>query len=168
MTVIIKLTRGQVALIDDIDAELSKLRWHALKVQGGFYAARTVSKKAVLLHREILERIIDRLLTKTEHVDHISGDKLDNRRNNLRIATRSQNLSNRGRPSNNTSGLKGAFWHKHNKKWMSSIGVNGRRKYLGYFDTPEEAHEAYCTAAQELHGAFANTGSPVVMEKNNA
>ena len=91
-------------------------------------------------------------------IDHVNGCSRDNRWCNLRLATKSQNAMNRGVQSNNASGLKGVSWHKASKKWQAHISVNGRGKYLGLYEKASEAHAAYCTAAKELHGDFANTG----------
>jgi hypothetical protein len=74
---------------------------------------------------------------------------------NLRPATKSQNAANRGKTCNNTSGFKGVWWRRRYRKWQATIGVNGKRFYLGMFDTPEAAHAAYAAAAQRLHGEFA-------------
>lgn len=93
-----------------------------------------------------------------EHIDHINGDKTDNRVENLREATNAENMQNRAAPRNNTSGYKGVSWHKRDRKWRAKIQVDGKRRYLGHFDTPEEAHAAYCEAAREHHGEFANFG----------
>lgn len=84
-------------------------------------------------------------------IDHIDGNKLDNRKENLRICTQQQNGWNRGKPSNNTSGFKGVCWHKQTQKWQAIIN----HKHIGYFKTAEKAYEAYVKAAQELHGDFA-------------
>jgi hypothetical protein len=87
-------------------------------------------------------------------IDHIDGNGLNNKYNNLRIATRAENMWNRkAKPS--TSGLKGAQFIKRINKWQASISCNGKRKYLGLFSTAELAHMAYCKAAAELHGEFA-------------
>lgn len=83
-------------------------------------------------------------------IDHWNGDSTDNRWANLRPATRSQNVRNIGASNRNTSGLIGAFYDKAIKRWRSYIA--GR--YLGIFDTKEQAHEAYKVAALELYGAF--------------
>ena len=93
-------------------------------------------------------------------IDHINGVKDDNRWVNLREATAIQNQQNRGRQANNTSGFKGVTWNKMHKKWRSQIGVNGGKKYIGSYETPELAYEAYCQVAKELHGDFykANNG----------
>jgi hypothetical protein len=89
-------------------------------------------------------------------VDHINGDPLDNRKVNLRICTHAENMHNQRLPKNNTSGLKGASWD--GKHWVAQIGFGGKVRKLGKFSTPEEAHAAYCKAAVELHGEFANFG----------
>ena len=88
-------------------------------------------------------------------LDHINGDRSDNRLCNLRAATAQQNSLNR---RSVRDGLKGVCFHKGNNRWMSRIKVNGRQEFLGYFDTEIEAHEAYCRAAAELHGEFFNPG----------
>lgn len=90
-------------------------------------------------------------------LDYKNLDKDDNRIENLREATYSENSRNIGRRSSNTTGLKGAarFNSPRNlKKYRASIRVDGRRIHLGQFSTPEEAHEAYSKKVAEFHGAF--------------
>lgn len=91
-----------------------------------------------------------------QYIDHINGDKNDNRIANLRSATNSQNMTNRGKNKTTDSGLKGAYYHKKTGKYFSSICKNYKTMYLGLFNTKEEAHAAYCEAAKKLHGDFAN------------
>ena len=86
-----------------------------------------------------------------DKTDHINGVKDDNRIANLRAATDAQNSQNRAKQSNNTSGIPGVYWSSKNKKWCAMIGINRRRKYIGYFDDPEAAHAAYLAAKAELH-----------------
>lgn len=90
-------------------------------------------------------------------VDHIDGDPGNNAIGNLRLATSSQQKQNKRVQSNNRSGLKGAYYHAchKGKKWRSQIKVGEKYKFLGYFATPEEAHEAYGRAAVEHYGEFA-------------
>lgn len=161
-TITIQLTKGQQTVISAIDADLADFKWTTLSARDGVYYAYRMSampnRTAVLLHRVILERVTGRPLARTEFVDHIDGNRLDNRRANLRVATKSENGRNRGRQRNNTSGFKGVTWEKERGKWVAAIMVGGKQAKLGRFDTPEEAYAAYCTAARELHGKFANTG----------
>jgi len=89
------------------------------------------------------------------NVDHINGDERDNRISNLRIATHSENMRNRKINKNNKSGLKGASWCKSNLKWAACICLNTKRINLGYYETKELAHAAYCDASIKLHGQFA-------------
>ncbi len=90
-----------------------------------------------------------------QQIDHIDGNRLNNNFENLRLASNSENQQNRMRPCSNTSGFKGVNWCKRRNKWAAKIGFRNRRFSLGYFDTPELAHMAYCKAAAELHGEFA-------------
>jgi HNH endonuclease/AP2 domain len=89
-------------------------------------------------------------------IDHKNGDKLDNRWENLRPASQSQNKSNGERYANNTSGYKGVTQMKN--RWRAQITFKQRVYYLGLFDTPEQAHEAYVAKATELQGQFAHEG----------
>ena len=91
-------------------------------------------------------------------IDHINGDKLDNRIENLRAATVGQNQHNRKTNANNTSGYKGVSWNKARKKWITGIKLEGKKIHLGYFDNVEEAAEVVRKAREELHGDFAHHG----------
>lgn len=90
-------------------------------------------------------------------IDHIDGNPGNNSIANLRLATSRQQKQNKGVQSNNRSGLKGAYYHacRKGKKWRSQIKVDDVLYFLGYFDTPEEAHEAYAAAATIHFGEFA-------------
>lgn len=85
-------------------------------------------------------------------VDHINGNTKDNRIENLRDVSVQVNSQNRKKAqSNSKSGLLGAAFYKRTGKWQSTIRVNGRHKALGYYDTPEQAHDAYLSAKRQLH-----------------
>ena len=88
------------------------------------------------------------------HIDHRDLDPANNRWHNLREATRSQNLCNTNKRSNNTSGYKGVSWSKRSRKWKATITHQNKQHRLGYFSTPEEAHAAYRAAAEKHHGEF--------------
>lgn len=87
-------------------------------------------------------------------VDHRDMDPWNNRLVNLRLATNSQNMCNRPKQANNTSGYKGVCWDAVNEKWMAQIRAGGVSRILGRFHTAEEAYEAYCDAAKAAHGEF--------------
>jgi hypothetical protein len=156
----IQLTKGYVTLVDPIDADLSVKLWTVdlpYPPRTTTYAVRREGNKKVYMHRVILERFVGRPLSPSECVDHINRDGIDNRRSNLRLATKASNSHNTtGRP-NASSKYKGVSWNKHAGKWMAQIKSNGDHLYLGIFENEEEAAEAYSKAAHELHGAFART-----------
>lgn len=84
-------------------------------------------------------------------IDHINGDGFDNRIENLREASWVTNRQNISTPKNNTSGFIGVAWQEATKRWSASIMINGKRKFLGYFENPEDGFEAYVQAKKELH-----------------
>lgn len=152
---LIPLTRGYNAIIDAIDADLGDYYWSATGSGSRFYAQGSMNGKRPYMHRVIMERMLGRELQDGEQVDHIDNDPLNNQRSNLRIATHRQNVKNRKRHRNNKSGFKGVYYNKRAKRYHAQIRVGGKHIYLGLHDTPEEAHEAYCEAADKYHGEFA-------------
>jgi hypothetical protein len=101
------------------------------------------------MHRQILNP------KESDHVDHINGNGLDNRRDNIRACSCSQNLMNRQNHRPTTSGYKGVSLHKRNKTWRATINLNGKQIYAGCYATPVEAALAYNAKAIELFGEFA-------------
>jgi hypothetical protein len=87
-------------------------------------------------------------------IDHINGDKSDNRIGNLRLCERAQNSANIGKRWNNSSGFKGIAWCPLHNKWRARIQTQKNKKHLGYFDDPEMAAKAYAEAARALYGDF--------------
>lgn len=156
----IPLTQGKFALVDDEDyEELVKWKWYAMKSGKTFYAGRSNPKKpfekrkaSIRMHRQLTSPV------EGMEVDHVNGNGLDNRRENLRVCSRNENQHNRPLQKNNSSGYKGVYFDTRNKKWKAQISVNSRNRAIGYFSTPEEAHTAYCEAAKKHHGEFSNTG----------
>lgn len=87
-------------------------------------------------------------------IDHINGNKVDNRLENLRECTASQNLHNREKPSSNTSGYKGVYKYKKTDRFYSQIMLNGKGIHLGIWDSAKDAHNAYKKASDTLLGEF--------------
>ena len=90
-----------------------------------------------------------------EFIDHIDGNRLNNRIENLRNASRSDNNRNVALQRNNKSGYKGVSFMKRDSVWVAQITHDRKNYFLGRFKTPEEAYSAYCAAARKLHGEFA-------------
>ncbi len=95
-----------------------------------------------------------------DFIDHKNTDKADDKLENLRIATNSQNQANRGLMVTNTSGVKGVRYEWQRSKWRAQIMVNGKSRNLGRYMTQEEAEDAYAKAAQEAWGDFSRTDNP--------
>lgn len=133
---------------DDLAEWLSGWKWHLSSENPNYryairYEIRDGRKTNIWMHREVLGVV--------EPVDHENGDGLDNRRENLRLATKQQNAAN-SKPYN---GRKYKGVHAHRRKWKAVIKSGGVQKHLGLFDTPEEAALAYNDAAREIHGEYA-------------
>lgn len=152
----VPLTQRALAVIDAADAELvGRHNWYLHKAGKRRYAARSCVLDGVrfliYLHQEIA------LPGDGLDVDHRDGDGLNNRRANLREATRQQNMANRSTHAGNASGYKGVW--RHGRKFRASIQLNGKTVHLGGFDTAAEAALAYADAARQAHGEFANATS---------
>ena len=152
------------------DVETGFICWKAArgkKIKAG-QPAGTISKKGYLKIAITIDkkycvfqahRLIWYITTGVDpmdkQIDHIDGNPLNNKISNLRLATNAENQRNKPANQNNSSGFKGVSYKKSHKRWCASIGFNGKKFCLGFFDTPELAHMAYCKAAAELHGDFA-------------
>lgn len=156
------LSNKDVATIDDDDSDLVIYRWHG---QTGGYAYRQSkdSNRKVIkhyMHREIMERVLGRELIKGEEVDHENRNKLDNRRSNLRLCSRSMNVMNRPARVDNKSGYKGVSWSKQAKSWVSEIQSGDTRIRSAGYESAEDAAREYDRNAKELHGEFAVLNFP--------
>ncbi len=154
---VIELTRGRVAVVDDEDFEkLAQYRWQCSK---GGYATRSgkmVDGKRPCLYMHVV--VFGQPVPKGFQVDHRNGDLLDNRRDNLRLATYRQNQQNAKIRIDNLIGVKGVRFRKDTGKYVARIHTdNGKRIQVGAFNTPEEAKRAYDEAAIRFHGEFART-----------
>jgi hypothetical protein len=127
----------------------------------GYYAKRmegqhrTGNARAVYMHRVILG-LQDRSLM----VDHINRDGLDNRRENIRIATAQQNCMNRRYERKSASGFRGVTWNKNCQRWQAAIKSNGKQRHLGLFSDAIEAAHVYDDHARNLFGEFARLNFP--------
>lgn len=91
-------------------------------------------------------------------IDHVNGDPADNRIVNIRAATMRQNQYNKRSSNTSSSQYKGVSWVKTNQRWLAQIQDKGKVTFLGYHVTEQEAHQAYCQRAKEIHGEFYNPG----------
>jgi len=149
----IKLSDGASAIIDDEDFErVSQFNWHH-DPHGAGYARRNIKLPDGRWSTQYLHRFIINAEGGV-YVDHKSGDSLDNRKENLRPATMSQNLHNCGLRKTNTSGVRGVIWCKREQNWRAEIMSDGKRKRLGQFKEKADAAAAYAAADKELHGEF--------------
>lgn len=168
MTVEIQLNKGQVTIVSDEDIDLAQTqtKWsasfHPAYADGGKFRVQRHTpavngkRKTEFIHRVIVSRMLGRPLVRGEQVDHINSNPLDNRRENLRLASSLQNNKNRPKPNTNKSGYKGVHWHSGAQKWRASITIDGKDLSLGLYDDPAAAYDAYCALAKAHHGEFVN------------
>ena len=140
-----KVRKAQSVKVGDIAGYLQSTGYKRLKINAKAYLVHRI---VFLMHKGYLPKTID----------HINGDRLDNRIENLRAVTANQNQHNRKLNSNSTSGFKGVSWCKTQNNWRASIKLEGKAIELGRFNTPEEADAVVRKAREELHGTFANHG----------
>lgn len=146
----IKLSQNQRAKVDNVDYQyLNQWKWSL--TSHGYALRMTKEGKAIYMHK-LVNNTPDGFQT-----DHANGDRLDNRRENLRSCTISQNrMNSRIMSKYNTSGYRGVYWHKQHGKWNARIQVNKKGIHLGLFTDKIEAAKAYDIAAVEHHGEFAS------------
>ena len=141
---IYKIKTSRKVKIGDVAGYVNKLGYRQISINYKLYQAHRL---IWIMHNGDIETGLD--------IDHIDRNPSNNRIENLRVSTRSQNRSNSTKQKNNTSGYKGVSWHKCAKKWMACIKHNQIHIHLGLFATPELAHAAYVDAATKLHKDFA-------------
>lgn len=153
----LRLKHGGVTAVDDADyVRLSRHRWY---LSNGYATTKHPAKPGGrALHLFLLH-------TTRDQVDHINGDKLDNRRSNLRSVTRTQQSLNKARYKNNTSGFKGVSFHAASGRWRARLRVAGVYRLCKLYGSPEEAARAYDQAARRFCRHFATFNFPRVGER---
>jgi hypothetical protein len=152
----INLSQGQVAIVDSEDYErLSAFKWYAQRSTNTFYAKRNIllpdgRRTTGFMHIEIMGAL---------GVDHIDGDGLNNRKENLRPCSHADNCKNTRSRKGSSSQYKGVKRYR-GVKWAAQIQTNGKQNFIGYFDDEVEAALAYDRIATQLHGEFARLNFP--------
>jgi hypothetical protein len=160
----IKLTRGKYAIVDARDfIKLYIFKWYAKESFETFYAVRSFfengKKRHIFMHRQIMNPPKDKC------IDHENQNGLDNRRTNLREASKAENNRNRRKIIGAGSSIyKGVMFKNDHNKFYASIKVNGQKIFLGYFDSDIDAAKAYDQAAILYHGEFASLNFPSTLK----
>ena len=156
----IYLDEGQWTIVDSGDYyALKRFKWIIHGTGNNIYAVRNKiigpnKTKMVYMQREIMNPPAGIV------IDHRNCESLDNRRSNLRPATRAENALNRRKKKNGTAQYRGVWLVKKCGKWAGQVEYKGKRIWLGYFDSEIEAAKAYDEAAKKLHGEFARLNFP--------
>jgi len=161
------MAQPKYAKVDPADYKrLREYEWIAKKGRNSFYTVRyTAKNKAgnagrIYMHKEIIK------VPQQMVVDHVNHDGMDNRRANLRAATRAQNIRNRKKFCNSSgSKYKGAYENKKQKRWIARIMFEKKSIYLGCFRNEIDAAKAYDRAAMKYHGEFASPNFPASAER---
>ncbi len=163
----IDIGEGQYTIVEPRDYYwIGKYKWILMGTKYNLYAVREAKigpkeTKRVYLHREIMK------FPKRKFVDHRNGDGLDNRRENLRLATQAQNNYNRRKTSKKTlSQFRGISFDKNSPAWVGCIHYKGKRINLGRFKNEIDAAHAYDRAAKKYHKDFAKLNFPKEIERS--
>lgn len=146
---------GGVTLVDDCDADVASIGEWFVNSRGYVVCiAGALGQQTARLNRLIMLRVLGRSLRPKELVDHVDNNPLNNCRDNLRLATKSQNGRNRG--ANGNRHYKGVYRSQTAKpSYVAKITVNRRQIYLGSYPSAEIAAAAYNAACRRYHGRFA-------------
>ena len=153
--------KGEEFYLDEED--LPKIEYYCWGITSrGYVSTRNpATGKDLRLHRFIMECPDDMI------VDHINRNPLDNRKENLRICTQSENTKNKSKQHNNKSGVVGVHWDKQNSKWKAEISIKGKKKSLGYFSNKQDAIEARLKAELEHYGTFSPNYEKLTQQQSN-
>lgn len=143
-TTYLKMKNNYECIIDTEDLE--KIKIYNWNYNNTYYVIATKRKTYIAIHRLIMDF--------PKEIDHINGNKFDNRKCNLRIVTRQQNIFNSIKRKNNRSGFKGISFDKESGKYKVVITISGKRHDFGRYKTPEEAGEVYKKASLKLHKEY--------------
>lgn len=144
----VKIDKSDLLLVSPYKWHVNSTGYAVCNIYTGMKEGKQTSK-TLLMHRVLLAA------PKGMEVDHINENKLDNRRKNIRICTKSQNSLNKGLSQRNTSGFIGVSLFRQTNRYSSSVTVSGRKKHLGYYKTAVEAARIYDKAAKQFYGEFA-------------
>lgn len=162
--VLVPLSNSRERVLIDADdlARVSRYRW---RLGNTGYAVTSLPRVAGKNRNMLLHRFLVGLEPGDKRqCDHINRDRLDNRQSNLRVVAARHNGRNRNLYSNNSTGYKGVSFDKHAGRFEASIKVDYRKRFLGHFDTAEEAAAAYDHAAAQVHGLFASPNEQIAAE----
>jgi len=157
---LVPLSKGKFAVVDAADFEwLSQYKWHVKEHKHTSYAETQKNGKLIKMHRLITGAPAHLF------VDHRDLNGLNNRRSNLRLCTRAENIHNQRPRKGGTSRYKGVYWNKRSRKFVAQISMNGKKTSIGYFHDEIEAAIAYDLKAMELFGEFAYLNFPELMRR---
>lgn len=152
---LIPLSQGEFAIIDDDDYDdASYFKWYCRKYKG---TDRKYAITSIWNGKSYFKVYLHNFISGVKHPDHKNNNGLDNRKENLRIATHADNSRNRSMDRKNTSGLKGVSFHKHTKKWRATLSINNRSVSLGFYDDKIHAAKVYDGISMLIFGQFAKT-----------
>lgn len=137
------LSNGKTTFLDDCDSHLLNYAWHYSSegyARHSYSFGRSKNPQSIMIHHAIVGFPLNR-----KEVDHINGDKLDNRRQNLRIVTHRKNMQNLAchRDGKKSSRFLGVTWDKQHNKWRAQIKINRKKKCLGVYRDEIAAKYAY-------------------------
>lgn len=147
---------SRACFVDDEDYEMLKNRkWSE---NGNGYPRNGFTNRILNPNKQQIFVMMHRVIMWSPDgmvIDHIDGNKLNNQKKNLRVCSPTDNKRNRGMSRRNTSGYKGVYWQRANKKWYAAINTDERFLNVGSFENKEDAARAYNAAASKYHGEFA-------------